>query len=80
MAGAGWYPDPLGRAQVRYFDGSEWSPWAADNGQSRLDADAVLTGVPAPPDAPATRDAATTGNRMGARGHSPSSRSAPSAA
>jgi hypothetical protein len=52
MAGAGWYPDPLGRAQVRYFDGTEWSQWAADDGKSRLDAEAVLTALPAPPDAP----------------------------
>src|SRR5258708_7396337 len=52
MAGAGWYPDPLGRAQVRYFDGVEWSQWAADDGRSRLDAEAVLTALPAPPDAP----------------------------
>ena len=52
MAGAGWYPDPLGRAQVRYFDGAEWSQWAADDGRSRLDAEAVLTALPPPPDAP----------------------------
>ena len=52
MAGAGWYPDPLGRAQVRYFDGTEWSQWAADDGRSRLDAEAVLTALPPPPDAP----------------------------
>jgi hypothetical protein len=52
MAGAGWYPDPLGRAQVRYFDGAEWSQWAADDGRSRLDADAVLTALPPPPDSP----------------------------
>jgi hypothetical protein len=52
MASAGWYPDPLGRAQVRYFDGTEWSQWAADDGKSRLDAEAVLTALPGPPDAP----------------------------
>src|SRR5258708_3250699 len=52
MASAGWYPDPLGRAQVRYFDGAEWSQWAADDGRSRLDAEAVLTALPLPPDAP----------------------------
>src|SRR4051794_35076596 len=52
MVAAGWYPDPLGRAQVRYFDGEEWSQWAADDGRSRLDAEAVLTALPPPPDAP----------------------------
>ena len=52
MAGAGWYPDPLGRAQVRYFDGAQWSQWAADDGKSRLDAEAVVSALPDPPDAP----------------------------
>jgi hypothetical protein len=52
MANAGWYPDPLGRAQVRYFDGSAWSQWAADDGQSRLDVEAALAGLPDPPSAP----------------------------
>jgi hypothetical protein len=52
MANPGWYPDPLGRAQVRYFDGVRWSQWAADNGQSRLDADAPLAGLADPPSLP----------------------------
>jgi hypothetical protein len=52
MATAGWYPDPLGRAQVRYYDGSEWSQWAADYGESRLDTGAPVAGLPGPPDVP----------------------------
>jgi hypothetical protein len=52
MANAGWYPDPLGRAQVRYFDGAQWSQWAADNGQSRLDVEAPIAGLPDPPSSP----------------------------
>jgi hypothetical protein len=52
MANPGWYPDPLGRAQVRYFDGAQWSQWAADNGQSRLDAEAQVVGLPEPPSLP----------------------------
>jgi hypothetical protein len=50
MALAGWYPDPLGRGQVRYWDGNTWSPWVANDGASRLDADAPLAGLPAPSD------------------------------
>lgn len=52
MANAGWYPDPLARAQVRYFDGAQWSQWAADNGQSRLDVEAPIAGLPDPPSSP----------------------------
>jgi hypothetical protein len=52
MADPGWYPDPLGRAQVRYFDGVQWSQWAADDGVSRLDADAPVAELPEPPTLP----------------------------
>lgn len=27
-----WYPDPSGRHQFRYWDGSHWTDWAADGG------------------------------------------------
>jgi len=52
LANAGWYPDPLARAQVRYFDGARWSQWAADDGQSRLDVDAPIADLPDPPSSP----------------------------
>jgi len=26
---AGWYPDPLGEAELRYWDGSTWTPQVA---------------------------------------------------
>ncbi|MBE7187081.1 DUF2510 domain-containing protein [Jatrophihabitans endophyticus] len=35
-ASGGWHPDPTGRHQVRYFDGSAWTEHVGDNGtQSR---------------------------------------------
>jgi hypothetical protein len=34
---AGWYPDPLGRHQVRYWDGAAWTANAATNGVSVQD-------------------------------------------
>lgn len=32
-----WYPDPLGRHQYRYWDGAQWTPHVADNGQTGWD-------------------------------------------
>src|SRR5690242_6343113 len=29
---AGWYPDPTGGHQLRYFDGAQWTVHVADNG------------------------------------------------
>ena len=37
MTAAGWYNDPTGRSQVRYFDGSSWTDNVAANGQATLD-------------------------------------------
>jgi hypothetical protein len=34
-AAAGWYPDPLGRHQHRYFDGARWTSHVADSGPIR---------------------------------------------
>jgi len=31
---AGWYPDPTSRHQLRYWDGTMWTPNASDDGQS----------------------------------------------
>jgi hypothetical protein len=50
MTVAGWYPDPLGRAQVRYWDGQAWSPWVANDGVSLLDVQAQLANLGAPSD------------------------------
>lgn len=29
---AAWYPDPVGRHRQRYWDGSVWTAWVADDG------------------------------------------------
>ena len=34
---AGWHPDPVGRHQHRYWDGSEWTSHVADNGVTAVD-------------------------------------------
>src|SRR4051812_11698543 len=31
MATSGWFADPAGRHQVRYFDGTSWTDQVADN-------------------------------------------------
>ena len=31
-APASWYPDPAGRHQYRYWDGTAWTAHASDNG------------------------------------------------
>lgn len=50
MAAAGWYPDPTGRFEFRYFDGTDWSSSVGRAGQQFVD---PLTG-PAAPSAPFT--------------------------
>lgn len=34
---AGWYPDPTGRHQHRYWDAARWTQSVADNGVTSLD-------------------------------------------
>lgn len=34
---AGWYPDPIGRHEQRYWDGARWTDHGADLGIDRLD-------------------------------------------
>lgn len=36
-APGGWHPDPTGRHQVRYFDGSRWTEHVGDSGRQALD-------------------------------------------
>jgi hypothetical protein len=37
-APAGWHPDPLGRYQVRYWDGLRWTEAVANDGVQSVDA------------------------------------------
>ena len=34
---AAWHPDPLGRHQLRYWDGANWTEHVADSGVQSLD-------------------------------------------
>src|SRR5919202_1517493 len=34
---AGWHPDPVGRHEHRYWDGSQWTDHVADQGQMSTD-------------------------------------------
>ncbi len=42
----GWYPDPYGRQEVRYFDGSRWTENVASHGRQSTDPPDGQTGVP----------------------------------
>jgi hypothetical protein len=46
-----WYPDPTGRHEVRYFDGTSWTEHVANNGLSALDP--IADGAPVMTDAAA---------------------------
>ena len=41
----GWYPDPSGRGDLRYFDVDGWGPYVARAGESVLDPEGT-TGIP----------------------------------
>jgi uncharacterized protein YxjI len=43
---AGWYPDPLGRHELRYWDGRAWTAHVSTRGQQSMD---DPTGTPAVP-------------------------------
>ncbi len=32
-----WHPDPMGRYQYRFWDGRQWSPYAATDGVGHVD-------------------------------------------
>lgn len=32
-----WYPDPSGQHEYRYWDGTKWTPYVGDQGQTRFD-------------------------------------------
>ncbi|MBM3731045.1 MAG: DUF2510 domain-containing protein [Acidobacteria bacterium] len=37
MAPAAWYPDPSGRFELRYWNGSAWTEHVSRNGQQFTD-------------------------------------------
>ena len=51
MTAPGWYPDPTGRFELRYFDGATWSSSVSRAGQQVVD---IPPGQPAPLDAGAS--------------------------
>lgn len=57
---SGWFPDPLGRYDHRWFNGSAWTSDVSMNGQRFVD---PLGIAPGPHGGPATYGQATTGNR-----------------
>ena len=42
---ANWYPDPVTRHELRYWDGSRWTEHVSDAGQTSVD---PLDSAPAP--------------------------------
>jgi len=42
----GWYPDPFGRHEVRYFDGSQWSEHVSSHGRQSSDPPGGQSNVP----------------------------------
>jgi hypothetical protein len=60
MTNAGWHPDPLGRHQLRYFDGEQWTPHVVDGSDVSFD--------PLAPSTPeVTPDEATSDSRSRTR-------------
>jgi len=43
---AGWYPDPFGRHEMRYFDGSQWTEHVSSNGRQSVDPPGGVSNVP----------------------------------
>ncbi|MEI8239801.1 MAG: DUF2510 domain-containing protein, partial [Actinomycetota bacterium] len=35
MSNGDWHPDPYGRHQLRWWDGTEWTSMVSDNGLTR---------------------------------------------
>ena len=53
MADGGWWPDPHGRHEKRYYDGGKWTKHVADDGEQSVEDDAPDTsGAPPPPPPP----------------------------
>ena len=75
---AGWHPDPTGRHEYRYWDGTDWTGDVSDHGTPAFDpiGTAPPAGAgPSPGDAPTTIDDATRqfGPQSGGYGSEPTS-------
>lgn len=53
---AEWHPDPTGRHQLRYWDGTAWTAWVADDGVQGED--------PLAPETPGDREAVLAHTRL----------------
>lgn len=65
---AGWYPDPHGRAEQRWFDGASWTPHVIRGGAQAVETEddwAVPTGVSNPQDVQAQVARAATDRDAG---------------
>lgn len=61
-SGAGWHPDPFGRHQFRWFDGSAWSDQVSNWGSVTTDPLGVAPGAPQAPAAPVASAAPGAGS------------------
>ena len=41
-----WYPDPYGRHEMRYFDGTQWTEHVTSHGKQSVDAPGGTSHVP----------------------------------
>jgi uncharacterized protein YxjI len=67
---AGWYPDPIGRHEHRYWDGAQWTEHVSSHGRQSVDPPTGGGAVPTVnrPTEKITRDVAKVGARTGAVG------------
>lgn len=67
---ANWYPDPLGRHELRYWDGSQWTEHVSSHGRQSVDPPTQGTHVPTTqrPTEKIIRDAHKVGAVTGAQG------------
>jgi len=66
---AGWYPDPSGRHEHRYWDGSRWTEHVASHGRPGTDPD--LSSAPPPTVNRATDKVLRDVEKAGATGAGP---------
>jgi uncharacterized protein YxjI len=67
---ADWYPDPLGRHEYRYYDGTQWTEHVASHGRQSVDTATGTGAVPtvSRPTEKITRDVGRAGVAAGALG------------